>query len=121
MAITTNNFLAEVVDHVYDAISHIGIGDGVSAITAANTLLVNEVERKAATMYLDDTTVIAEAYWDETEGNGVTYTEAGCFWDGATATIDTGALAVGGQINVPKDATQTLTVSIEILIEAVNS
>lgn len=121
MGIVFDNYIAELLSKLESDITHVGIGDGATPLVESDTSLDNETLRKTVTSLIDGNTLILEGYWDETEGNGTTYTETGVFWDGATDTIDTGSLAAGGQINVIKDATQTLTVSIEISVEAVNT
>ena len=121
MAIVFDNYITELLNKALVDITHIGIGDGSTALVASETLLGNETLRKTVTETQDGNSLIFEGFWDETEGNGTTFTEAGLFWDGATNTINTGSLVCGGQIHVIKDATQTMTVSIELTIEAVNT
>lgn len=116
----TDSLITRIVNYLDSDIGYIGIGTGTNAITETSTLLDNETYRKATTNIIDENTLILEAFWDETEANGNTYTEAGCFGNSATVTLDTGELFVGGAINVEKDNTQSLTISIEITVEAVN-
>lgn len=115
----TDSLLDRIVSYLETDITHIGLGTG-SAPIVSDTSLASETERKAATSFIDDTTLVCEGFWDETEANGVTYTNAGVFGNGATSTIGTGELFAGGALNAEKDNTQTLTVSIEITVEAVN-
>lgn len=89
-------------------------------VQVQDTILNNEQYRKLATLLVDGDTLVMDGFWDENEANGLTYTNAGAFGDGATASTGTGVLDVGGVINVQKDNTQSLTVSVEILVEAVN-
>jgi hypothetical protein len=121
MALVMDNAIADLVTIVENAITHIGIGDGTTPLQSSDTLLDNEIERKQVDIFIDGNTVVAEAFWDETEANGITYTEAGSFHNNATNSINTGVLFAGGQMDIAKDETITLTVSIEITIEAVNS
>lgn len=120
MAITTDAALSRIITLLNSDITHVGIGDGVFG-NKTSTLLTNETLRKASANLIDGNTLIVEGYWDESEANGVTYTEGGCFCDGATVTVDTGTLFTGDDISVTKNSTQSLTVSIEILVEAVNT
>ena len=120
MAVVTDAALDRIIELLDADITHIGIGTGAAPI-ASDTLLNTETERKTITTTIDDTTIIFEAYWDESEANGTTYTTGGCFCDGATITVDTGTLFAGGSINVNKNSTQSLTVSVEITVEAVNT
>lgn len=121
MSIITDAAISRSIELIEADINYLGIGTGTTPLAAVDTLLDNEQYRQATTNTIDENTLIIEAYWDETQANGNTYTEAGCFCDGATSSINTGTLFSGGQINVAKDNTQSLTVSIEILFEAVNS
>jgi hypothetical protein len=116
-----DNYIDELVTKILADVTHIGIGTGATPLAESDTLLDNETLRKVVTEIQDDNTVIFEGYWDESEGNGVTYTEAGVFWNSATLSVNSGSLCAGGQINVEKDATNTITVSIEITTEAVNT
>lgn len=121
MAKTMDQVISRLVTYLNADITQIGIGTGTTPLTNSSTLLDNETLRKPTTNTVDGNTIIAEAYWDETEGNGVTYTEAAAFGNGATASIDTGEIDVGDQINIEKDSTQTLTISVELNVEAVNT
>jgi hypothetical protein len=119
MANVANSLLDFIVTQMDADITHIGIGTG-TAPAPGDTLLASEAQRKAATKLIDGTTLIKEGFWDTNEANGVTYTNAAVFGDGATDTLGTGKYRAGGAINIPKDNTQSLTVSIEITVEAVN-
>jgi hypothetical protein len=121
VAVTTDSIIARFINYLDADIGQLGIGDGVTPLTPSNTSLDNELLRKATTNVIDGNTLIVEGYWDETEANGVSYTEAGCFGNGETSTINTGELISGDAIAVTKDNTQTLTVSIEINVEAINT
>lgn len=101
-------------------ITHIGMGTGATPAVGSDTL-PDETERKASSNFVDANALICEVFWDTGEANGVTYTNAAVFGDGATATIGTGKQRVAGAINVPKTNTQSLTVSVEITVEAVNT
>lgn len=117
--VATDSLIDKILDDMEVYLDYIGIGTG-AVPTATSITLNNETQRKAATITRDANTVIAEGYWDETEANGSTYTNTGVFI-GGTSTPGTGTLAAGGGINVAKDATQSLTASIEITVEAVNA
>lgn len=120
MATTTDAAISRVIELLNADITHVGIGTGVFG-DATSTLLTTETLRKASTNLIDGNTLVVEGYWDESEGNSVTYTEAGGFCDSATVTVETGTLFTGDTISVEKNSTQSLTVSIEILVEAVNT
>lgn len=115
----TNALLNRIVALLDVDITHIGIGTG-AAPAVGDTTLASETQRKATTSLIDGATLILEGFWDESEANGVTFTNAGVFGNGATGTIGSGQLFAGGAINVPKTDTQSLTVSVEITVEAVN-
>ena len=119
-AITTDAGILRIIELLETDIKYIGIGTGTFSGESA-TLLDNETDRKPVTASSVDNVLILDGYWDETEGNGVTYLESGCFCDGATASIDSGTLFAGSTISVIKDSTQSLTISVEITVEAVNA
>lgn len=114
----TNAGLDRIIELLEADITYIGISTGAAPVSN-DILLDTELERKAATPLVDGFTLILDAFWDESEANGFTYTGTGVFGDGASDTVNTGTLIAGGGINVPKDNTQSLTVSIEITVEAV--
>lgn len=118
--VATNAYLIRLLTLSSAEILYLGIGNG-AAPTTASTTLDGETTRKLATQLIDGNTLVLDAFWDETEANGITYLNAGAFGVGATGTVGTGILDVGGTINVAKDSTQSLTVSVEILFEAVNT
>lgn len=120
MALITEAAVAKVVELLQGELTYLGLGTGTTPLTVGSTTLSNETIRKATYITIDENTIIAEIYLDESEGNGVTFTEAGCFVDG-TSDINTGELFLGGQLNVTKNATQSLTISMEITVEAVNT
>lgn len=115
----TNALITRLINYLNTDITHIGIGTG-AAPTASSTTLSSEAQRKAVTKLIDANTLVLDGFWDTGEANGVTYTNGGVFGNGATATLGTGQLFAGGAINVAKDNTQSLTVSVEITVEAVN-
>jgi uncharacterized protein (UPF0254 family) len=119
-SVATDALVSRIVALLDADITYIGIGTG-AAPTVGSTTLPSESLRKLVTTLVDADTLVLDGFWDETEANGVTYTNAGAFGNGATASTGTGELDVGGAINVVKDNTQSLTVSIEILIQAVNT
>lgn len=120
MATGTEALINRLIQMVDADAGYIGIGTGV-APTETDTLLDLEQQRKATTSFIDGATLIKEGYWDETEANGVTFTNAGLFGWGADSGIDTGSLMVGGSINVSKDSIESLTISVELTFEAVNT
>ena len=118
MSVVLNTAINNILEYLEDEVTHIGIGTGTApAIT--DTLLNTELERKIATKLIDDNILVLETFYDTNEANGETYTNAGAFGDGATATINTGKLFFGGAINVEKTEAETLTISFEITVEAV--
>lgn len=121
MSITTNAAIARIIEMLDADITHVGIGTGSNDPAVSDTLLDTEDERKASTNTVDSNTLIVEGYWDETEANGSTFLNAGCFCDGATGTVETGTLFAAGAIEVTKDNTQSLTISIEISVEAIKT
>lgn len=116
MAKITDAALNNILDFLETQISHVGIGTG-SAPTGTDTSLASETERKLATKFLDDNTLVVEGFWDVSEANSVTYSNAGTFGNGATGTVGTGELFAGGEIDVEKINTETLTVTFEITVE----
>jgi hypothetical protein len=114
----TQAYIDRLISLSMTDITHIAIGTGASPGATA-TDLDGEALRKTATKFVDQNTLICEGFWDESEGNGQTYTNTAVFGNGATDELGTGELFEGGAISVPKDSTQSLTVSIEITIEAV--
>lgn len=118
-SLATTALINRIVAYLNTDISHIGIGTGAAPVVGSTTL-ASEAQRKLSTNLVDGATLVIDGFWDETEANGVTYTNAGAFGNGATATLGTGQLFSGGAINIAKDNTQSLTVSVEILVEAVN-
>lgn len=119
MSVVTDSLIAKIQDDLEADLDYVGIGTG-AAPTAGSTTLASEATRKAVTVTRDANTSIFEGFWDETEANGVTYTNAGVFI-GGTNTPGTGTLGAGGEISAAKDNTQSLTVSVEITVEAVNA
>lgn len=119
MSTVADSTIALIMNLLDTDISHIGIGTGAAPATGDN-LLAGETQRKAVTTLIDGNTLIKEGFWDTGEGNGVAYTNAAIFGGGATGAIGTGSYRVGGAINVEKDNTQSLTVSVETTVEAVN-
>lgn len=115
--VVTESMIDLILDELEDRLDYIGIGTG-AAPAASDTALASEATRKATTYLRDVDTTVIEGYWESSEGNGVSYTNAGIFIDG-NATPGTGTLAGGGAISVAKTAAISLTVSIEITVEAV--
>lgn len=111
----TNSLISNIQDRLEADLNYIGIGTG-AAPTQGSTSLASEQSRKTVNITRDANTSIFEGYWDETEANGTTYTNTGVFING-TETVDSGLLGAGGAINVQKNNTQSLTVSIEITVE----
>lgn len=115
----TDSLIAWVVTQINTDVDYIGIGTGATP-TASSTTLASEQFRKLADKFIDGNIAVFEGFWDESEANGLTYTNAGIFGNGDTATLGSGQLFAGGAINIPKTSTQSMTVSIEISVEAVN-
>ncbi len=120
MATTTDAAIARIIDLLDADITQVGIGTG-AAPSIGSTSLASEALRKSSSNLIDGNTLVVEGYWDETEANGTTYTNAGNFCDNASSTINTGTLFAGDAISVTKNNTQSLTISIEITVEAVNT
>jgi len=104
----SNKLISDAVNMIADNISSIAIGTGSEPLPDDTDLDQKTIEKEGTT-YIDDNTVIAELYIDETEGNDVLFTNVGIF-----SSLE---LYAGGAINEIKDSTQSLTVSIEISIE----
>jgi hypothetical protein len=119
-AVTTNAGLVRILELLDTDITHLGMGTGAAPVVG-DSLLNSEALRKVATSVIDGYTLTKEAEWDTSEANGVNYTTTGLFGDGAAIGLDTGTLICGGSINITKTSMETLTVSIEILVEAVNT
>ena len=118
MSVVLETAIEKILEYLEDEVTFLGIGTG-NAPAITDTLLNAETERKIATRLIDDNILVVESFWDTNEGNGVTYTNAGVFGDDATADLNTGKLFFGGEINVEKTETETLTVSFEITVERV--
>jgi len=102
-----------VVTTLATQLTHIGIGTG-AAPGIGDTALASEAYRKIIVdPVIVDTTLVMSVYWDESEANGSTYTNAGIFLFG-TDTISTGTLFFGDAINQEKDNTKNLTIGVEI-------
>jgi len=112
----TNAGLARVLALLDQDLEYFGLGVGTSP-EADSENLDQEAIRKIATATIDGDTLIKEVYLDESQGNGIHFTSAGIFGDGATNVIGTGKLFAGAEINVDKDQYESLTVSIEITVE----
>ncbi|WP_069649633.1 hypothetical protein [Caloranaerobacter ferrireducens] len=112
----TNAGLSRLLTLLDNELTHIGIGIG-TAPTINDTTLDNEQLRKQASSLIDGFTLVKEIYFDETEGNGINFTNAGVFGNSATDIVGTGELFSGGSINVAKNNTQSLTISFEITVE----
>lgn len=119
MAIITDPYMARIIDLVRADILYVGIGIG-AAPTNIDYQLQNEQLRKTCTELIDGLTIVKEGYWDETEGNGTHFTNAAIFGNGATPAVGSGTVAVGDAIDIVKDNTQGLTVSIELTFEVIN-
>ncbi|MGF9711709.1 hypothetical protein [Paenibacillus naphthalenovorans] len=115
----TDSLINWTITQIFNEIGYIGIGTGVEP-TQSSVTLQNEGSRKAVDKFIDLNTAIIEGFWDETEANGVTWTNAAVFGNGDTAIIGSGNVFAGGAINIPKTNTQSMTVSVEITVEAVN-
>lgn len=120
MAVVTNQLVQSILTSVDTLVTHVGIGTG-SAPTDQSVALSGEVARKQAITYTDSNTIIKEVFFDESEVNDVQLTNAGSFGVGATDVVGTGALLTGGLIDVFKNNRQSLTVSMEITVEAINT
>jgi hypothetical protein len=104
---------AGIVSTLAEQLTHIGIGTG-AAPGVGDTLLADEAYRKIIVdPVIVDNTYVASVFWDESEANGATYTNAGIFLYG-TDTVDTGTLFFGDAINQEKDSTKNLTIGVEI-------
>lgn len=113
----TDAGLARVLALINQELEFFGLGSGLPPDVNSESL-DQEVIRKAAATTIDGETLIKEVYLDETEGNGIHLTSAGIFGDGATSTPGTGKLFAGSEIDVDKDKYESITVSIEITVEA---
>ncbi len=114
----SNALLNKVLSEINSECTYIGIGTGTEP-SPEDTLLISEKLRKAVDSYIDDNAVIKEIYIDESEGNDTKYINIGVFGGDATTAINTGTLQAGGVINIQKDNTQSLTISVEITVERV--
>lgn len=113
----TDAGLARVLALINQDLEYFGLGSGLPPDVSSESL-DQEVIRKAAATTVDGETLIKEVYLDETEGNGIHLTSAGIFGDGASSALGTGKLFAGSEIDVSKDQYESITVSIEITVEA---
>jgi len=119
MSVITNIARQRVLDLLKNEITHVGIGDG-GIPSESSTHLNGELLRKPAKIEIDDEMIVVSATWNENEGNGITYKNAGCFCNGATDEIGTGELFTGNSINVVKDGSQSMNILIGIGVEVMS-
>lgn len=118
MVTTTDVAIARVLQLLKNDITHLGIGNGVSP-TGSSSSLDNELLRKTVVGEIIGNKLRISATWSENEGNGIVYKNTGCFCNGADDGINTGELFAGSGIEVSKDNSQSLTITIEIDVEAI--
>jgi len=95
----------------------IGVSTGTIPVVQSDTLLPNEVSRKTTTNIIASDTLISDVYFDETELNDINITSVATFCNGGTSTVNTGEIAVADNVNIIKNNTQSLTISIELTVE----
>jgi len=99
-------------------ITYGAVGSGNVTPTIADTIMENEIGRKAISVTtVSGTTLTIEVFFTTTEGNG-DITQWALFGEDATASADTGTMFEHISFDVPftKVNTETLTVEIEISI-----
>jgi len=114
-----NAIIRRLVDNQYYSnegmITYIGVGDGTSTPVNTQTTLDNEiarVQRSYGTDY-NTTTMKCRAFFTSAEAN-FTITEAACFGEEATSSVDTGTMfnRVNG-LSIAKTSAYTLTIQFE--------
>lgn len=94
-------------------LTHIAVGTGTT-LTADSTQLVTEVFRNAVSeTTIDGNVLIKELFLSESQAN-VTIREIGLLGTGATGSVGSGELFASELASIPKDNTQSLTISFEI-------
>lgn len=111
----TDSALTDIFNYINSLVNYVAIGTGVLPQNTDSDL-DQETTRKLATTTIENLTAIKEIYLDDTEGNGITFSNAGIFFNGANENLSTGDLFAGSGINVVKDNTKSLTISIEITL-----
>lgn len=120
MSSVANSLLLDIINKIKDGITYVGVGTG-TAPASTDTSLDSELSRKAAVELIDGYTIVKEGFWDETELNGTTITNAAAFYNGATVDAGSGQIAAGDAINITKDSTQSMTVCVELTLEGVGA
>jgi hypothetical protein len=107
-----------LLDYLNDDLDYIGLGTGASPAFGDDSL-ASEVSRQAVSdSLIDGNTLIKQAEWGTTDGNGSTYTNTGIFGVGATVSTGTGTMFCGGAVNsIEKTSGKQLTVQFEITIQ----
>lgn len=114
MAFVTDAGIQRVLAALTEELTYIGVSATAPSETDAE--LPGEYARKAVSLtFIDGQTAVFETYFDETEGNG-TINGWGTFGDGATSTVGSGTLVMGGASDFTKTAEDSLTLSAEITI-----
>lgn len=99
-------------------ITYCAVGTGTDAVTAGDTKLQTEIERKQiAVRTPTGTTGSFRAFFNTSEAVG-TLRELGLFGDDASGTADTGTLFARLAINKTKTDAQTLTIDWNITLSA---
>lgn len=118
MSIVNNGLISKLLQAMDNDISYIGIGNG-SSPSSSDSILPGEIIRKPTLTYFDQNTIVKETYYDESEANDIQFTNAAAIISNSILPA-TGVIAVSGEIDAIKTNRQSLTVSIEITVEAVN-
>jgi len=111
----TDALLTRLLVLTQAGLTHIGVQNG-SEVTESATQLNGEFARKEIIDSLvEGNTLIAEAYFSETEGNG-TITGFGIFGNGATNALNSGTLMATTSALFDKTTDESLTLSAEITL-----
>lgn len=114
MAFVTDAGLQRILAVLSEDLTYIGIS--AQAPTETDTDLPGEYARKAVSLtFIDGQTAVFETFFDETEGNG-TINGWGVFGEGATSTVGSGTLIMGGPADFIKTNEDSLTLSAEITV-----
>lgn len=116
----TDAGLLRVLSFLQADVTHIGVQSGATP-TVGSTKLNGEYARKALVdPLIDGYTLVADAYFDETQGNG-TVTGFGAFGNGATGAVNSGTLIAATDAKFTKSDGESLTLSAEITVRRVNA
>lgn len=115
---TTNAGLLRILDFLKEDITQVAIADGAAPTVGSTKLNGEKLRRPVLDPIVDGFTLVADGYFDETEGNGE-ITAWGVFADGASEATNSGTLFAATDSNMVKSEGESLTLSAEITVRRV--